>query len=51
MLGGMWLARTRGNDNEKLRGMGWGIVIQGAFLFIFDFVHAARLADSEKSTS
>lgn len=50
MLGGILLARTRGKTNEKLRGMGWGIVVQGGFLFIFDFVHAGILsADKDQS--
>ena len=43
ILGGLWLARTKGEDDEFWRGSGRGIVIQGAFLFVFDLVHALRL--------
>ena len=39
VLGGFNLARTKGATNEKLRGQGWGIVIQGLFLFWFDLIH------------
>jgi hypothetical protein len=40
MLGGFLFARTRGAADEKLRGQGWGIVLQGLFLFKFDLIHA-----------
>jgi Family of unknown function (DUF6992) len=40
MLGGFLFARTKGATNEKLRGQGWGIVLQGLFLFKFDLIHA-----------
>ena len=40
MLGGFIFARTRGAADEKLRGQGWGIVLQGLFLFKFDLIHA-----------
>jgi len=49
MAGGMALARTRGRSNEQVRGIGWGIVIQGAFLFLFDLIHAARMAGDKQS--
>lgn len=40
MLGG-WLAiRTRGQTDERWRGRGWGIIIQGGFLFVFDLLNA-----------
>jgi hypothetical protein len=39
MLGGLSLARTKGAADEKLRGQGWGIVLQGLFLFKFDLIH------------
>lgn len=51
MLGGVWLVRTRGKSDAKLRGMGWGIVIQGAFLFIFDFVHATFMASNKDNNA
>ena len=40
VLGGFILARTKGATDEKLRGQGWGIVVQGLFLFKFDLIHA-----------
>jgi hypothetical protein len=39
MLGGFILARTKGATDEKMRGQGWGIVLQGLFLFEFDLIH------------
>jgi hypothetical protein len=39
MLGGLSLARTKGAADEKMRGQGWGIVLQGLFLFKFDLIH------------
>ena len=43
MLGGRWLMVQRGQKDERCRGMGWGIIVQGAFLFWFDLVHALLL--------
>jgi hypothetical protein len=43
VLGGLWLARNKGKDHPFWRGSGWGIVGQGAFLFLFDLVHALQL--------
>jgi hypothetical protein len=43
MAGGAWLARTKGSTNPEWRGHGWGIVVQGAFLFWFDLYHALRV--------
>lgn len=43
VLGGLWLARHKGKDKAFWRGSGWGIVGQGAFLFIFDLIHALQL--------
>nr|NLI50751.1 hypothetical protein [Propionibacterium sp.] len=42
-LGGLALVRTRGHD-PFLRGTGWGIAVQGAFLFGFDVEHLRRLS-------
>jgi hypothetical protein len=39
VLGGFIFARTKGATDEKLRGQGWGIVLQGLFLFKFDLIH------------
>ena len=34
------LALTLGVDSPFWRGNGWGIVVQGGFLFFFDLLHA-----------
>jgi hypothetical protein len=43
ILGGVWLMQTWGTDSALWRGHGAGIVIQGGFLFFFDFYHAFSL--------
>lgn len=42
MLGGFRLAR-RSASKPMLQGIGWGIVLQGALLFVFDVLHAPRV--------
>lgn len=42
MAGGAWLAHSKGRGDAQWRGQGWGIVVQGAFLFVFDVAHALR---------
>ncbi|MBN1876637.1 MAG: hypothetical protein JXA33_20595 [Anaerolineae bacterium] len=50
---GFILTLTKGKHNDLnkpgnfWRGTGWGIVIQGAFLFFFDLLHAAQLTELE----
>jgi hypothetical protein len=44
VAGGIALARTRGREDAFWRGSGWGIVVQGGFLFFFDLLHALQLA-------
>jgi hypothetical protein len=44
ILGGVWLAQTRGASDPRMLGWGWCIVVQGAFLFVFDLVNALLLA-------
>lgn len=39
VAGGIALALILGVDNPFWRGNGWGIVIQGGFLFCFDLLH------------
>lgn len=39
--GFLWMKRHRGDHQAK--GTGWGVVIQGVALFLFDLVHALRL--------
>ena len=47
MLGGWWFAHrfanARGERDRSTRGHGYGIILQGAFLFVFDVIHALRL--------
>lgn len=43
MAGGLRLARGKGRSDASWRGQGWGIVVQGAFLFVFDVVHGLRV--------
>ncbi len=40
IAGGLAWALTRGADDPFAAGVGWGIVTQGAFLFVFDLLHA-----------
>jgi carboxylesterase len=40
VVGGIVLIYTIGQDDPFARGNGWGIVVQGAFLFLFDLLHA-----------
>ncbi len=42
VLGGAMTARTRGATDERWRGRGLGIMVQGSFLFFFDLIHAVR---------
>lgn len=48
MCGGYKLAQTRGEKDAVSRGMGWGIIIQGALLFIFDVIHALIIPSHKK---
>jgi hypothetical protein len=50
MLGGTAWALTRGKQDRLQRGNGWGVVIQGAFLFVFDIVHALILTTEDQPT-
>lgn len=43
VLGGILSARGRGATDDRWRGRGWGIVVQGGFLFFFDLIHALLL--------
>jgi hypothetical protein len=44
VLGGAWVAR-RDKGDGVLRGHGLGIMLQGSFLFVFDFLHALFIED------
>jgi hypothetical protein len=45
MIGGLRLSRTRGKNDDLWRGIGMGIVIQGALLFVFDLIYARIVPD------
>jgi hypothetical protein len=47
--GGLWLA-LRGQSRLFTRGMGIGIVIQGAFLFLFDLAHALLVPGDDEGS-
>lgn len=49
MLGGWRLARSSGESQPGRRGTGWGIVLQGALLFVFDVFHALRVPKHDRS--
>ncbi len=38
VTGGVWLIATQ--SGALVQGIGWGIVVQGGFLLIFDLIHA-----------
>jgi hypothetical protein len=44
VLGGAWMARSDKGDGV-MRGHGLGIMLQGGFLFVFDFLHALFIED------
>lgn len=41
--------RLAGGKKEHPRGMGWGIVLQGAFLFVFDLLHALSAPPTKRA--
>jgi hypothetical protein len=41
ILGGLWVIQP--HSGMFWQGTGWGIVLQGSFLFIFDLFHALRV--------
>ncbi len=47
VVGGLLLVWTRGARDRLMRGNGWGVVIQGGFLLIFDVIHALILSDDD----
>lgn len=40
---GIALIVTLGADNPEWRGHGWGVIVQGGFLFFFDLYHALKI--------
>ena len=49
ILGGLWLMQIWGAESPLWRGHGLGIMIQGGFLFFFDFYHAFALRNLRTS--
>lgn len=47
VAGGFALAYTLGAADEFARGSGWGIVLQGSFLFFLDLLHALTVPRDE----
>ncbi len=45
IAGGTVLLALRGSQDDFAAGSGWGIIIQGAFLIIFDLLHAWGVPD------
>lgn len=50
VLGGLWLVYRRGAANPKWRGHGWGIILQGGFLLLFDLYHALLIPKTEQKS-
>lgn len=48
MVGGRWLTR---HQKKSMRGMGWGIIAQGLFLFVFDLFHALALREPDTDSA
>ncbi len=48
MFGGWRFARHAAEAQAGRRGTGWGNVLQGAMLFIFDVIHAQRVPRHDK---
>ncbi|MBC8170802.1 MAG: hypothetical protein H7X77_04000 [Anaerolineae bacterium] len=49
MLGGWRFARSRTWNDYQAQGIGYGIIIQGLLLFIFDLTQAAQVPPEVKS--
>jgi esterase/lipase len=45
VTGGAALVFFFGEESPFWRGAGWGVIIQGTFLFLFDLMHALRVPD------
>lgn len=43
LLAGYWMLTSLGANDLFWQGGGWGVLIQGGFLFFFDLVHAWQL--------
>ncbi len=47
VAGGLVLLYTMGAQNPFAAGNGWGIIVQGGFLFVFDLLHALAVPRQE----
>lgn len=45
ILGGVSLVLFFGDRSVLWRGTGWGVIVQGTFLYIFDISHAVRIPE------
>jgi carboxylesterase len=43
VAGGVLLLQTLGMQSDFAAGNGWGMIVQGAFLFLFDLLHAVAM--------
>ena len=43
VTGGFVLLYTSGAQNPFAAGNGWGVIVQGGFLFVFDLLHAVAV--------
>lgn len=49
IFAGQRFAQTRGKRNPMMRGIGYGIILQGAMLFVFDIVNALLVPPKPES--
>ncbi len=47
VTGGLVLVYTLGAQNPFMAGSGWGVIVQGGFLFLFDLLHALAVPRRE----
>ena len=47
VLGGFWLVQNWGAESLLWKGHSLGIILQGGFLFFFDFFHALSLRNNQ----
>lgn len=49
MIAGLLVARRgHSEDKQERRGVGWGIFVQGLFLFVFDLYHALKMPPPDR---
>lgn len=45
IAGLLWMMRGRKRKSDSEIGNGWGVMVQGGFLLLFDMIHARALQD------